>query len=392
MVYNCSYEQDKKNRKGDNLFKLSIELDAHKKLSGEHLFSLLEYIMLYGSIARAATQTGVSYRYAWGLLNEAEKIMKLPLVKKQVGGYAGGGASITEEAKSILREYKFLKTNIERNLEVFLKDIGHADSILKENETDNTRNHNYLLMASTIEPVETGLLDELENTFFGERGIFIRHLSAGSGKALDIARAGRVDMVLTHAPVLEKEFMEEGWGIEQYPLMNNDFLIIGPRSNPANIENGANLKEIFRQIAAAEANFISRGDNSGTHLKEMDLWDKAGIIPRGDWYHLYPGVAGNIGAIRYAREKNAYIMTDTASYTLSRSDDFFDIYLKNDELHPNEELKNIFVLTLVNPKKIPSSKMEEAIKFARWLQKEKGRKIISEFGHKTYKKALFTPV
>ncbi len=374
------------------MFKLSIELDAQKKLSGEHLFSLLEYIMLYGSITRAATQTGVSYRYAWGLLNEAEKIMKLPLVKKQVGGYAGGGASITEEGKSILREYKFLKTNIEKNLETFLKDIGHADSILKDNETDNTLNHNYLLIASTIEPVETGLLDELENTFFQERGIFIRHLSAGSGKALDIARAGRVDMVLTHAPKLEKEFMEEGWGVEQYPIMNNDFMIIGPRSNPANIENGANLKEIFRQIAAAKANFISRGDNSGTHLKEMELWEKSGLIPRGHWYHLYPGVAGNLGAIRYAREKNAYSITDAASYTLSRNDDFFGIYLQNNNKQITEDLKNTFVLTLVNPEKVPSSKMEEALKFARWLQKEKGRKIIGKFGHKTYKKALFTPV
>ena len=374
------------------MFKLTVELDAAKKISGENLFSLLEYIMLYGSITRAATQTGVSYRYAWGLLQEAEKIMKMPLVKKQVGGYAGGGASLTDEGKSILREYKFLRTNIEHSLEIFLKDIGHVDNIIAEKKPDDMNNNNYLLIASTIEPVETGLLDELENVFFRERGIFIRHLSAGSGKALDIARAGRVDMVLTHAPVLEKEFMEEGWGVEQYPIMNNDFLVIGPRSNPANIENGANLTEIFRQIAAAEAGFVSRGDNSGTHLKEMELWDKSGLIPRGDWYHLYTGVAGNLGAIRYAREKNAYTITDMASFTLFLNDGFFEIYRQNDDNQPSEDLINTFVLTLVNPEKVPSSKMEEALKFARWLQKEKGRKIIGNFGHKTYNKALFTPV
>ncbi len=377
------------------MFRIYIDMLSQKRISGEHLFSLLEHIMLYGSISRAAVQTGVSYRYAWGLLQEAEKNLDLLLVEKQAGGYAGGGAVLTSEGKDMLEEYKLLKTNIDHSLELFLDKIGYMEAIKKEDKPVDHKLSNYLLIASTMEPVETGLMDELETFFYKERGVFIRHLAAGSGRALEFARAGRVDMALTHAPALEKEFMQEGWGVYQYPIMTNDFIIIGPASDPARIgqiKKNVSVKEIFKRIASSESPFVSRGDHSGTNLREIEIWEKSGITPKGNWYLLYPGVAGNLGAIRFARENNAYIFTDRASYCLSHTDGFFKIFLENDQNTYTKELSNVFVLTLVNPEKVASSRLDDAIKFARWLQREKGRKIIDTFGQKTYNRSLFTAV
>ncbi len=373
------------------MFKISLTITGEKNISGDHLFVLLDYIMLYGSISRAATQVGVSYRYAWGVLQEAEKALNMLLVEKQAGGYAGGGAILTPEGKWMLKEYKNLRTNTEQNLELFLARTGRFKDARPSVEQVPPEKPKYLLLASTMEPIETGLLDELENAFFHERGILIRHLAAGSGKALEIARGGRVDMVLTHAPALEEEFMAEGWGVYQYPVMTNDFVIAGPASDPAGIEqlsHAAPVKEVFRRIGESEAPYVSRDDHSGTHLREVELWEQAGITPGGKWYLLYPGVAGNLGALRFAREKKAYILTDRASYCIYDNRDDYRVFIENDKTEM-QELKNTFVLTLINPEKVSSSRLEEAILFARWLQREKGSKIIENFGRKTYRRPLF---
>lgn len=372
------------------MFKISLDIEEQKRLSGNDLFALLENIMLYGSISRAASKIEVSYRYAWGLLQEAEKALELTLVEKQAGGYAGGGALLTAEGTNILREYKDFKNRVERELTDFLNRTGNIRHMPAQ-PTKEEEEKNFLLLASTMEPVETGLLDALEAAFFKERGIYVRHLAAGSGRALEIARGGRVDMVLTHAPGLEKVFMEEGWGAYQFPVMTNDFALVGPAADPAGvagIKDNGSIAGTFRRIARAKTSFVTRGDHSGTHLRELEIWEKAGVSPSGDWYISYPGVAGNLGALRFARGKQAYMLTDMASYYLSHGEGDYRVFLDTDSASC-KDLENIFVLTLVNPEKVPSSRLKDASLFARWLLKEKGRKIITDFGRDTYEKPLF---
>ncbi|HOL17161.1 MAG TPA: LysR family transcriptional regulator [Bacillota bacterium] len=372
------------------LFKNALEIIAHKRLSGDDLFTLLENIMLYGSISRAAAEAGVSYRYAWGLIQESEKAMQATLVDKYVGGYAGGGALLTAKGKKLLQEYKAYKQAVDHRLEQFMQQTFRGETQATKAK-EMKRTDYFLLLASTLEPVEAGLLDELEGAYYLERGVLIRHLAAGSGRALEIAKSGRVDMTFTHAPELEEQFMAEGWGACQAAIMSSDFILVGSPGDPAGLGRAGpslSVAEAFRLIADSHSPFITRGDHSGTHLRETAIWEKCGIIPGGDWYLFYPGVAGNLGALRFAREKGAYILVDRASFYLSRSEAEMKIFIGEDDPAP-EELANTFVLTAVNPDKIPSVQLEEASRFMRWLQKEKGRAIIDSFGRESYREPLF---
>lgn len=365
------------------MFKHLLEIENRKRISGDDLFILLEYILLYGSISRAAAQAGVSYRYAWGLLQEAEKVLQAVLVEKQVGGYTGGGAFLTAEGKKLLQEYKEYKKQVDQQLALFARKSGYLQQLPAQEETDldKTANH-FLFLATSLEPVETGLLDELESAFYRDKKILVRHLATGSGKALKIAQKGRVDMVLTHAPELEASFMAEGWGVFKAPVMSNDFVLVGPAADPAGIkEKGGKIEaaEAFRRIALSKTPFVTRGDHSGTHLREVEIWEKAGIAPQGSWYLFYPGVAGNLGALRFAREKKACMLTDLASYITSYGQGELDILLDSQSA-AGDELKNTFVIMLVNPEKVHFPRLEDSLIFARWLLKEEGRKIISEFG------------
>lgn len=373
------------------MFRLVIELGSRKRLSGNDLFTLLENILLYGSISRAATNAGVSYRYAWGLLQEAETVLNMNLLEKQVGGLAGGGALLTAEGKKLLLEYERFQQVTDRQLARFVARTGLPSPKPSRSGQEVRKPNRFLLLASTLEPVEAGLLDELETAFYRQKGILVRHLAAGSGRAMEIARGGRVDMVLTHAPELEREFKTQGWAFSQTPVMSSNYLLVGPVTDPAGIERAAadSTVEAFRLIASARMPFITRGDHSGTHLREVEIWEQCGITPQGNWYLLYPGVAGNLGALRFAREKNAYMLTDTASYHLSRGEDCMKVFVNTGGA---SELINEFVLTLVNPGKVPHSNLKEASLFARWLTREEGRQIIASFGSDTYGQQLFTPL
>jgi tungstate transport system substrate-binding protein len=366
------------------LFKSALEIVNQKRLSGDDLFRLLESIVLYGTISRAAAEAGVSYRYAWGLLQEAEKALGLNLLDKHVGGYAGGGSLLTADGKRLLHEYKEYKQTADRRLDQFINKIGPVRPRPARSAMVADQPHGFLLLASSLEPVESGLLDELESAFFRENKILVRHLAAGSGRALEIAREGRVDMALTHAPEMEEQFMAEGWGVKQLPIMTSDFLLAGPAADPAGLGKGKEtltVAEAFRRIALSRSPFVTRGDHSGTHLREVEIWEKSGITPGGDWYLFYPGVAGNLGALSYACAKKAYMLADAVSFRLSRTEGEMSVFIDG-AASPAAELVNIFVLTLVNPEKVPSAHLEEAGLFARWLQEGEGSRIIANFGRR----------
>ena len=139
----------------------------------------------------------------------------------------------------------------------------------------------FILMASTIGPIDSGIVDLLENQFEKETGIRVRHVGAGTGAALDIAKKGNVDLVLVHAKSLEEKFVKEGFGTERIDLMYNDFVIVGPPDDPAGIKGMRQATDALKAISQKGAVFISRGDKSGTHVAEMQLWDKAGMKPSG---------------------------------------------------------------------------------------------------------------
>ena len=145
----------------------------------------------------------------------------------------------------------------------------------------------FILLSSTIGPIDSGIVDLLENEFEKDTGIRVRHVGAGTGAALEIAKKGNVDLVMVHAKSLEEKFVQEGFGTERIDLMYNDFVIVGPASDPAGIRGMKSATEALKRISEKGAPFITRGDKSGTHVAEMEVWQKAGIKPQGSWYITY---------------------------------------------------------------------------------------------------------
>lgn len=246
----------------------------------------------------------------------------------------------------------------------------------------------FILLSSTIGPIDAGIVGLLENEFEKETGIRVRHVGSGTGAALDIARKGNVDLVLVHAKSLEEKFVSEGFGTERIDLMYNDFVIVGPADDPAGIKGMKLATEALKRISERKVTFISRGDKSGTHVAEMELWGKAGIKPSGSWYVIFEkGATGNVPTLRYTDEKNAYTVIDRATYLTLKGQIKLAILVEGDEA-----LLNYMSLIPVNPKKFPKVNYEDAVVFVKWLTSpEKGQKIIRDFGKDKYGSSLFFP-
>lgn len=247
---------------------------------------------------------------------------------------------------------------------------------------------NFILLSSTIGPIDAGIVDALETAFEEETGIRVRHVGAGTGAALDIARKGNVDLVLVHARALEEKFVAEGYGVERIDLMYNDFVILGPAKDPAGISGMASATEALKKIAQKQALFVTRGDKSGTHMAEMGLWQKTGVSPSGPWYNLFEkGSTGNVPTLQYANEKEAYTVMDRATFLTLKDKIKLAVLVEKDEA-----LLNFMSLIPVNPQKFPRVNNAEAVRFVRWLTSpEKGQKIIRDFGKNKYGSPLFFP-
>ncbi|HAR97732.1 MAG TPA: tungsten ABC transporter permease [Syntrophus sp. (in: bacteria)] len=246
----------------------------------------------------------------------------------------------------------------------------------------------FLLLSSTIGPVDAGIVGALEDRFEKDTGIRVRHVGAGTGAALNIARQGSVDLVMVHAKSLEEKFVAEGYGTERIPLMYNDFIIVGPAADPAGIKGMASATAALKAIAAHNALFISRGDKSGTHVAEMELWAKAGIKPAGAWYQVYArGAEGNAPTLKYTDEKGAYTVIDRATYLSLKDKIAIGILVEGDQA-----LLNYISLIPVNPKKIARVNAKDTQIFVRWLTApDKGQAIIRDFGREKYGAPLFFP-
>ena len=243
-------------------------------------------------------------------------------------------------------------------------------------------------LASTIGPIDSGVVDALELAFEQDTGIRVRHVGAGTGAALDLARQGCVELVLVHAKALEEKFVAEGYGLRRVPLMYNDFIIVGPPSDPAGITGMKQAALALQTLAAHSAPFVTRGDRSGTHMAELDLWAKAGVKPSGAWYEVFAGGSeGNSPTLLYADARKAYTVIDRASY-LGMKDKLKLVPL----VEGDEALLNHISLIPVNPAKCPKVNFKEAMVFLDWLTAvERGQSLIAEFGKDTFGQPLFIP-
>ena len=246
----------------------------------------------------------------------------------------------------------------------------------------------FVLMASTIGPIDAGVVGALEEAFQKETGITVRHVGAGTGAALDIGKQGTVDLVLVHAKSLEERFVAEGFGTGRIDLMYNDFVILGPPSDPAGIKGMKHAPPALGKIADRGALFISRGDMSGTHVAEMGLWSKAGLKPSGSWYQVYEkGSQGNAPTLRYADQRAAYTVMDRATFLTLKNEVSLVVLVEK-----CPDLLNYISLIPINPGKFPRANYADAMAFVTWLTSpEKGQRIIRDFGKEKYGEPLFFP-
>jgi tungstate transport system substrate-binding protein len=199
---------------------------------------------------------------------------------------------------------------------------------------------------------------------------------------------GNFDLVMVHAKSLEEKFVNDGFGTERIDLMYNDFVIVGPASDPAGIRGMKLVGEALKKISQTKVTFISRGDKSGTHVAEMELWGKAGIRPSGSWYVTYEkGATGNAPTLRYTDEKGAYTLIDRATYLSLKNEIKIEILMEKDEA-----MLNYITLIPVNPKKFPKVNYKDTMTFVKWsTNPKKGQMIIRDFGKDKYGSPLFFP-
>jgi tungstate transport system substrate-binding protein len=244
-----------------------------------------------------------------------------------------------------------------------------------------------IMLASTIGPIDAGIVGALEEAFTKKTGIIIEHKGAGTGQALKMAETGNFDLVLVHARALEEKFVADGFGTKRYDLMYNDFVVLGPADDPAGVRGMKDAAAALRKIANAKVLFVTRGDKSGTHVKEMEVWKKAGIEPQEEWYVVFKeGAKGNAPTLVYANEKQAYLIMDRATYITMKSKITLQILVERDEIL----LNNMSVIP-VNPTKFPQVHYQEAMQFVEWLQSREAQMIIRDFGKDKFGEPLFFP-
>jgi len=241
-----------------------------------------------------------------------------------------------------------------------------------------------LTLATTTSTYDSGLLDYLLPVFEKDYNTKVKVLSLGTGQAIATAQKGDADVLLVHDRAREDAFVKNGYGINRRDVMHNQFLIVGPAHDPAKIKGETSVIDAFKKIAANKVRFISRGDGSGTHSKELALWKAAGVTPGGSWY--VEAGQGMGDTLMMANEMNGYILTDEATFLALKSN--FDLVV----LYEGEKiLLNPYGVIAVNPAKYPDIHQNAAMAFVDFMTSEKGQKMIYQFGRDKYGKSLFIP-
>jgi len=245
-----------------------------------------------------------------------------------------------------------------------------------------------LVISTTTSVYDTGLLDRL-NAAFGERfGVMVKVIAVGTGAALRLAREGNVDLVLVHARAAEDEFLRGGWGINRRDVMYNDFVLVGPPDDPAGVGGLKSVAEAFRRIAESRARFLSRGDDSGTHKRELSLWEVAGVTPDAPWYmESGKGQGDNLVQASLMR---AYTLTDRGTF-ISLQERLELLVLVEGPLNGGDPLlMNPYGVIAVNPAVYPNRNYIMAMAYIGFLTSPEGQHIIEEF--RVNGERLFVPM
>jgi tungstate transport system substrate-binding protein len=229
--------------------------------------------------------------------------------------------------------------------------------------------------ASTTSTQNSGLFDYLLPLFEKKTGIKVDVVAVGTGAAIEIGKRGDADVVLVHAKNQELKAVEEGWLVNRHDFMYNDFVIIGPPDDPANLKGLKSATEAFKKIAEGQTPFVSRGDKSGTHTKELAIWKQAGLDPKGQKWYMEVG-QGMEKTQRVANEKRAYTLTDRGTWLATRGKDKLEMAVV---LSGDPVMFNQYGVMAVNPAKHPNVKNKEATGFINWLISPEGQAAIGDF-------------
>jgi tungstate transport system substrate-binding protein len=232
-----------------------------------------------------------------------------------------------------------------------------------------------IVVASTTSTEQSGLFGFLLPKFTEQTGIKVKVVAVGTGQALDIGRRGDADVVLVHDRAAEEKFLAEGFGVRRFDVMYNDFVVIGPKADPAKIGGGKDVTVAFRAIAAAKAEFISRADRSGTHAAELRYWQEAGIDidkAKGPWYREIGQGMGP--ALNMASADSAYVLSDRGTWLSFKNRGDLAVLVEGDK-----RLFNQYGVMLVNPKKHPKVKVKEGGAFVGWLISPDGQTTIADY-------------
>ena len=233
----------------------------------------------------------------------------------------------------------------------------------------------FITVASTTSTEQSGLFKHLLPVFTKKTGIEVRVVALGTGQALDLARRGDADVVFVHAKAAEEKFIAEGNGVKRHAVMYNDFVLIGPKSDPAKVAGGKDITEALKKVRGAQAPFVSRGDRSGTHMAEIALWKQAGIdiaADKGPWYRDTGQGMGP--ALNSASSMDGYILSDRGTWLAFKNRGDLTIVVEGDK-----RLFNQYGVILVNPEKHKSVKREMGQAFIDWIVSGEGQKTIADY-------------
>ena len=242
-----------------------------------------------------------------------------------------------------------------------------------------------LILATTTSTQDSGLLDVLIPIFEKQSGYFVKTIAVGSGQAMTMGQKGEADVLLVHSPAAEKKFMEEGFGVNRRLIMHNDFVVVGPKEDPAKIKSVKKAAEAFKKIAEAKALFLSRGDNSGTHSKEKEVWKTAGVSQEQEKWYQQTG-QGMGQTLNIAAEKGGYTLTDRGTWLALKKNLSLDILVEGDGV-----LLNIYHVIELNAQKWPKVNVAGGKAFADFMVAKGTQKIVRTFGVDKFGSPLFFP-
>ncbi len=234
-----------------------------------------------------------------------------------------------------------------------------------------------LTLTTTTSTYDTGLLDELNVAFEDRYGVAVRTVAQGTGAALETGRAGDSDAVMVHARSLEDAFLRDGYGVNRRDLMFNDFVVVGPEEDPAGIDGMEDATEAFQAIAETESTFVSRGDNSGTHNKELEIWDEASVEPDGQWYREAGSGMGEV--LNQANQAPGYTLADRGTVVSQQSTLDISIRVEGPIEDGSELLANPYGIVAVNPEVHENVNYDLAMSYIGFMTSHDGQRIIAEY-------------